>query len=132
MSFLSSIQQVVAGVTNSVSSLSLSPKKFAFGRENSTSSTEDTTTPNVQTHHPRPGGSPNPRLGPKLVPTPGAAGGASPRPKGRGRTFMNNMIHQPPMQQVMVKKERERRPLPVLQCGDRYTYWPEYDPSQNW
>lgn len=135
MSFLNSLQQVVAGVTSSVTSLSLSPKRFPFGRENSTGGSDVTTTtaPQHQSHHHRPGGSPNPRLGPKLVPTPGAAGGASPRPQGRCKSFMNHMMHPPPMmQQPKPKKERERRPLPVLQCGDRYTFWPEYDPSQTW
>ncbi|XP_069995655.1 BAI1-associated protein 3 isoform X6 [Penaeus vannamei] len=140
MSFLNSLQQVVAGVTSSVTSLSLSPKRFPFGRENSSGSggggDVSTPPPGPPHHHyqTRPGGSPNPRLGPKLVPTPGAAGGAAPRPQGRGKSFMNNMMQPPPMQQQQqpVRKERERRPLPVLQCGDRYTYWPEYDPSQNW
>ncbi|XP_045109688.1 BAI1-associated protein 3-like isoform X3 [Portunus trituberculatus] len=136
MSFLNSLQQVVAGVTSSVTNLSLSPKRFPFGRENSTGGSEVTTTtaPQHQSHHHRPGGSPNPRLGPKLVPTPGAVGGASPRPQGRCKSFMNHMMHPPPpmVQQPRPKKERERRPLPVLQCGDRYTFWPEYDPSQTW
>ncbi|XP_071549430.1 BAI1-associated protein 3-like isoform X3 [Panulirus ornatus] len=147
MSFLNSLQQVVAGVTSSVTSLTLSPKRFPFGRENSSGGapevTTTTTSPNVQQHHHhhhhhhRPGGSPNPRLGPKLLPTPGAGAAASPRPQGRTtKSFMNHMIHPPPMQQqqqqLQPKKERERRPLPMLQCGDRYTYWPEYDPSQTW
>lgn len=139
MSFLNSLQQVVAGVTSSVTNLSLSPKRFPFGRENSSGSggggDVGTPPPGPPHHHyqGRPGGSPNPRLGPKLVPTPGAAGGAAPRPQGRAKSFMNNMMQPPPMQQQQpVRKERERRPLPVLQCGDRYTYWPEYDPSQNW
>ncbi|XP_069958195.1 BAI1-associated protein 3 isoform X2 [Cherax quadricarinatus] len=144
MSFLNSLQQVVAGVTNT---LSLSPKRFPFGRENSsgggsnditTATTTTTTTTTTAVggyhYHHRPGGSPNPRLGPRLVPTPGSGVGAAPRPQGRAKSFMNQMLHPPPppMQQQVVKRERERRPLPVLQCGDRFTYWPEYDPSQTW
>nr|XP_045586368.1 BAI1-associated protein 3-like [Procambarus clarkii] len=146
MSFLNSLQQVMAGVTNT---LSLSPKRFPFGRENSsgndvaaaaaaattvtTTTTTTTTTPSGYHHHHqyhRPGGTPNPRLGPRLVPTPGT--GAAPRPQGRAKSFMKQMIHPPPMQHQLQQPKRERRPLPVLQCGDRFTYWPEYDPSQTW
>nr|XP_027222986.1 skin secretory protein xP2-like [Penaeus vannamei] len=79
MSFLNSLQQVVAGVTSSVTSLSLSPKRFPFGRENSSGSGGggDVSTPPPGPPPPLPdaaGGSPNPRLGPKLVPTPGLQG----------------------------------------------------------
>lgn len=143
MSFFNSIQQVVSEVTSSVSNLGLSPRRFSFSRDSSQSSQksqssqgssqEGSSTSKGRGHgtlHNRPGGG---RLGPKCVPSPGIGGG-NPQPKGamgRGR----KMSMQPTsvvQQGVSLPREREKRPLPVLHCGDRYTFWPEYDPSQTW
>ena len=174
MNFLGSLQQVVSEVTSSVSNLGLSPKRFPFTRDNSQggeasanhsdvtsqqqnpSTSTATNLPNTSTAsaaaavaggggggHGR-GSSASSRLGPKLLPTPGATGsshsargvaggmrnlgGAMAGPAaGMGRGKPLGSFHQGP-----AKKEKEMKPLPVLQCGDRYAYWPEYDPSQTW
>ena len=128
MSFLGSLQQVVADVSRSVSNITLSPKRFPFGgRENSVS--EEGPKHNLQ--YQRPGGAP--RLGPMLVPSP------QPSPRPRTKSFLNSQKDAGlggGAPQVMVPpakpKEREYAPLPVLQCGDRYAFWPEHDPSQTW
>lgn len=138
MSFLTSLQQVVADVTSSVSSLSLNSAR-RFSREPT---------------QPEDGGGPVPpstgghrsRLGPRLVPSPGTTtGGASKfrsgSQSGQGGLGVGNKqqvssVLRPPhhqqLQSVAPRREHEAPPLPQLQCGDRYTYWPEYDPAQSW
>ena len=130
MSFLSSLQQVVADVTSSVSNLGISTKMFA--RENS----------EPETHTPPPSTGSRARLGPRLVPNPGASlTAATPSRLRSGSTSAQGSrqvatIMRPPnyqqLQSVPPRRDVEVQPLPQLQCGDRYTYWPEYDPAQNW
>lgn len=128
MSFLTSLQQVVADVTSSVSSLGLNPTR-RFTREPS------------QPEGPAPPSTgPRSRLGPRLVPTPGTTAGPSRfrsgSQAGQGGTKPLASVLKPPQHQqfqsAAPRRDQEALPLPQLQCGDRYTYWPEYDPAQNW
>ena len=155
MNFFNSLQQVVSEVTTSVSNLGLSPKRFPFSKDG-----QDDENPNEMPHgpqhQPQSHGRGSSRLGPMLLPTPGATAsshsargvaggtlhsmsGGQGSVMGRGKGPMGTQPHpnyQGPSTSGSTmfapKKEKEIKPLPVLQCGDRYTYWPEYDPSQTW
>lgn len=136
MSFLSSLQQVVADVTSSVSNLGINTTR-RFSREQS----------QPESLTPPPTG-PRSRLGPRLIPTPGttaATGGGSSRFRSGSASTQGGVgpggvkplasVMRPPHHQqfqAAPRRDHEAQPLPQLQCGDRYTYWPEYDPAQNW
>ncbi|XP_047741545.1 uncharacterized protein LOC125179536 [Hyalella azteca] len=147
MSFLSSLQQVVADVTTSVTNLSLNPTR-RFSRDHSQPDNISSATTAPTTGSATATGSRS-RLGPRLIPTPGTtttsvnpgssrfrSGSTSVQgglgPGGKPIASVMRPPHHQQLQAVAPRKDYEVQPLPQLQCGDRYTYWPEYDPAQNW